>query len=63
MPLYREIPPSPHLTAVIECFWIGQSDGGPHRVTPDGLTYLALEPAPFRGGGSFAVVDGREVRV
>ena len=36
MPEYREIAPSPHLAAAIECFWIGQAAGGPHRVTPDG---------------------------
>jgi dihydrofolate reductase len=33
------------------------------RVTPGGLMYSALAPAPFRGGGAFAVEDGREVTV
>jgi dihydrofolate reductase len=30
------------------------------RTTENGLTYLALTPTPYRGGGEFTVVDGKE---
>ena len=45
MPAYREIAPSAPLASVIECFWIGEAVGGPHRVTPDGCADIL-----FTGG-------------
>jgi AraC-like DNA-binding protein len=41
---YREIPPSPDLASVIECFWTMRQDAaGPlHRVLPDGCADLLL---------------------
>jgi hypothetical protein len=30
------------------------------RTTENGITYLALTPTPYRGGGEFTVVDGKE---
>jgi AraC-like DNA-binding protein len=45
MPDYREIAPAPRLAAAIECFWIGHSSGGLHRVTPDGCADIL-----FTGG-------------
>lgn len=44
-PLYREYPPSPHLSAFVECYWSFLSDSGyimrQHRpVIPDGCVDL-----------------------
>jgi AraC-like DNA-binding protein len=45
MRTYRELAPSPHLAAAIECFWVGNTAGGLHRVTPDGCADIL-----FTGG-------------
>jgi AraC-like DNA-binding protein len=45
MRTYRELAPSPQLAAAIECFWLGHTTGGPHRVSPDGCADIL-----FTGG-------------
>jgi AraC-like DNA-binding protein len=67
IPVYREIPPSPHLAAVIECFWIGHSSGGSHRVTPDGCADILFTGGDLRLVGpmtvwrDFALVAGQHL--
>ena len=48
MVAYREIAPSPRLAAAIECFWVGEAAGGPHRVTPDGCADILFTGAALQ---------------
>ncbi|HTX33699.1 MAG TPA: helix-turn-helix transcriptional regulator [Bryobacteraceae bacterium] len=64
---YREIAPSPRFAAAIECFWTGHSDGGTHRVTPDGCADILLSGGalrlvgPMTGWRDFALEPGERL--